>query len=101
MQVLILSRPTTASGNLVQLVSDATNRQYVARIFRISLELLTKTIDVWIDVALVAFVVRAPDSIEQCVSGPRSSGFIREQLANLKLERRQVDAKAVSHHFMS
>src|SRR6185436_14923500 len=53
------------------------------------------------DVALVAFVVCAPDAIEEGVSGPRASRFRREQLENLKLERRQIDTKAVSHHFMT
>ena len=101
MQVSAPIRPTKASGNLVQLVTDATNGQDISRIFRIGLELLTKSIDVRIDVALVAFVVRAPNAIEQRVSGPCSSRFRCEQLENLKLKRCQVDAKTLSHHFMT
>src|SRR6185369_11200411 len=68
-----------ASGNLVQLVTNATNRQYVTRIFRISLQLFAETIDMRIDIALVTFVISAPNSIEQSVSGPCAAGFRRKQ----------------------
>src|ERR1043166_406648 len=97
-----LNRSTTTccSGNLVQLVTDATNRQHVARIFRISLQLFAEAIDMWVDVALVAFVIRAPNSIEQSIPGPCATRFRREQLENLKLERSQVNAKTVANDFM-
>src|ERR1044072_8885258 len=103
MQVLALFRPTKASRSeiLIKLVTDATNSQYVARIFRISLELLTKPIDVWIYVPLIAFVVSAPNPVEQRISGPGTSWLRREQLENLKLERRQIDAIPITHHFMT
>src|SRR5262249_42199708 len=78
-----------------------TNCQHVARIFRISLQLFAETIDVWVDVALVAFVIRAPNSIEQSVPGPCAARFRREQLEDLKFERSQVNAKAVANDFMT
>ena len=54
-----------------------------------------------IDVALVTFVVGAPHSIEQRVPGPCAARFGREQLENLKLERRQIDAVAVANDLMT
>ncbi len=54
-----------------------------------------------IDVALVAFVVGAPNAIEQRVSGPGAAGLGREQFENLKFERREIDAIAVADHFVT
>ena len=63
------------SRRFVELVSDATNCQHVLRIFRISLELFAKTIYVRIDVALVTFVLSAPDAIKQVVPRPGATRF--------------------------
>ena len=50
---------------------------------------------------MIAFVVSAPNAIEQRVSGPCPAGFRREQFENLKLERRQIDARSVADDFMT
>src|SRR5688572_28313660 len=78
--------------NLVELVTDSTNSQHVARVLGIRLELLAQAVDVWIDVALIAFVIGAPNAVEQRVSGPGPAGLRREQFENLKLQRRQINS---------
>ena len=42
-------------------------------------------------VSLVAFVVRAPDLVEQSIPRPRAARLRSQQLKNLKLKRRQID----------
>src|SRR5688572_2405482 len=76
----------------IQLVADAANSQNVVRVLRITLQLLTQTVDVGIDVSLVAFILRAPDPIQQIVSRPRAARFGGQQLEYLELQRRQIDA---------
>src|ERR1700682_5052648 len=51
------------SRRFVELVSNAANRQHVLGFLGIGLELLSQSIDMGIDVALVAFVVGTPNLI--------------------------------------
>src|SRR5438445_11993088 len=53
-----------------------------------------------IDVALIAFVVGAPDSIKQIISRPGSARFRGQQFQYLKFERSQIDTRAGPAHFM-
>jgi len=54
-----------------------------------------------IDVALIAFVLGAPDAIEQIISRPGTSRLRREQVKNLKLKRCQIDPRAGARDFVS
>src|SRR5690348_15935808 len=96
-----MNRPTKALRNLVQLVTDAAHSQNITRVLWIGLKLLSQAIDMWIDVALVAFVIGTPNAIEQSISRPRAARLRSEQLENLKLERRQIDTVAVANHFVT
>src|SRR5882672_776384 len=54
-----------------------------------------------IDVALVALILRAPNSVQQVVARPGASGLRSQQLQNLKFKRRQINALALPDHFMT
>src|SRR5687768_17682720 len=53
---------------LIQLVADAANSQNVVRVLGIVLQLFPQAVDVGIDVPLIAFVFRTPDTVQQIVS---------------------------------
>src|SRR6185369_581399 len=89
------------SGRLVQLVTHAANGKYLTRILRIGLQLLSETINMRIDISLIAFVVGAPDTIQKCISRPGSARFRSQQLKNLKLELSEIDPRAISQYFMA
>lgn len=59
---------TTELRRFVQLVTDAANRQHVAGVLRIVFDFSSEAVDVRINVALVAFVFRAPHLVKQIVS---------------------------------
>src|SRR5205807_8017262 len=85
---------------LVQLVADAAHRKHVMRILRIGFELLPQPIDMRINVALIAFILGAPDGIEEIIARPGTPRLRREQIKNLKLERCQIDSRATARDFM-
>ena len=63
------------SGRLVKFVTNAADGEYVSGILWIGFKLLSESVDMWIDVALIAFIIRAPDAVKQSVARPRASRF--------------------------
>src|SRR5205814_10119283 len=64
-------------------------------------ELLPQTVNVRIDIPLITFVFRAPDSVEQVVTRPGTPRLGSQQIQNLKLKRRQIDSGSGARHFMT
>ena len=89
------------SRRFVKLVSDAADSQHISRVLRISLQFLSQAIDVWVDVALITFVVGAPDVVQKRIPGPGAAGFRGQQLQNLKLKRREVNTLTLPAHLMA
>ena len=54
-----------------------------------------------VNVSLVAFVLSAPDAIEQVITRPGAARLRCQQLQNLKLERREIDFFAASRNFVA
>ena len=88
-----------ALGILVQLVSDAADRQDVMGIFGIVFQLLAQPIDVGIDVTLIAFVFSTPNPIEQIVRDQHAP-VSRSYNSESETQRCQVNALAATRYFM-
>ena len=52
------------SGVFVELIADSANRQDIMGVLRVCLQLLSQPVYVRIDVALITFVLRAPDTVK-------------------------------------
>src|ERR1700716_3556521 len=63
------------SGILVEFVSDAANGQHIMGVLWISFQLLSQPVYMRVDVALIAFILSAPDTIEQIIARPGVAGF--------------------------
>src|SRR6476659_8482789 len=94
-------RYSERSRVLIKFVSDATHGQHVMRVLRIVLQFLSQPINVRIDVALITFVLGAPNPIEQIVARPCTARLRRQQIEDLKLERREIDLLSRARDFMS
>src|SRR5439155_26536751 len=94
------ANPGSDSRIFVKLVSDSADGQHVMGIFRIGFELFPQAVNVGIDVPRVAFILRAPDSVEQIVALPRASRLRRQQVQDLKLKGSQIDSRSGARDFM-
>ena len=84
------------SGRLVKFVTNAPDGEYVSGILWIGFKLLSESVDMWIDISLITFVVCTPNAIKQCVSRPRTSRFRGKKFQDLKFQWRKIDPGSVS-----
>src|SRR5258707_14496831 len=71
------------------------------RVLGISFQFLSQPIDMRVDVPLIAFVLSAPDTIEQVVARPGAAGLRRQQLQDLKLKWSQINPGATACDFVT
>src|SRR4051794_18084393 len=86
------------SWGLVKFVAYAPDGQDVAGVLGVGLNLTSQAVYVRVNVALIAFVLGAPDLVEQVVARPGAAGLARESFEYVKLKRRQLDAVAADRH---